>query len=439
MSATPQDSGASDPSGAGGAGGAPVEPFASLTDTRRAKSRRGAPARRSVKAGGGGPPDPPPVPDPAPAASPAEAKGVAAVGLPQWTRDDTQELPIVRGTVPVAATPPAARSSTLDLGPPPSTGEPTAAEAVFGPRPATTGTSVPEPTAPTARPKSPKPPRPAKPPKPSRAPRPPKARKPRRDRLAAKLIPAWFRPGGRVRALRLDAIPVRVFATALVVALALFAIGTLRDGGQDRPTDTGAEQVDPVLQPLPAGESATPSASPVPSAEPSTSPKPKPGSTGDDEPAKPDDPPDGNDGGDDDNGGGKAPGTGSFRIKSVSSGLCLDESDRGDSTVVQKNCSSAPLSAEGLQSLGGGEYYLTTYHPDHGEGCISSADNGVGNGFIGDACTGDPSQVFTLDRVADGVYRIRLVDNGTCLAVSGGGAPVSAGCGKGENQRFEFV
>ncbi|HEY1178659.1 MAG TPA: RICIN domain-containing protein, partial [Phytomonospora sp.] len=273
---------------------------------------------------------------------------------------------------------------------------------------------VPEPVP--APPAAVRPARPKRRPKPPRAPRPPKVRKPRR-------LPAWLT---RRPALRLNAVPVRVFATALVVALALFAIGTLRDDGTEAPETGTAAQAEPELAPIPS--QASPSATPSPS---SAKPKPKDTPTKDD-PTEDDEPPAGG-------GGGKAPKTGSFRIKSVSSGMCLDEADLGDSTVVQKGCSSSPLSARGLESLGGGDYYLTTNHPQHGAGCISSEANGVGNGFIGDACTGDAAQVFHLDEVADGVYRIRLVDNGTCVAVSGGGAPVSASCGSGKGQRFTFV
>jgi len=441
MTANPQDPGAPD--------GRPEEPFPSLADGRRSSSKRGAAGRRIPKART---PQPEPVSTEAPpvlARRPTRRKRpqrtvkepavavvepVAAEPEPDRSLDDTQEIPIVAGERAPVEEPLVLVPGTLAV-----EGIPTVltvpAEAPARPEAppirdaATEAAGAPpvvvasEPPAPEPAPAPPVAVRPAKRPKPPRAPRPPKVRKPRR-------LPAWVT---RRRALRLNAVPVRVFATALVVALAIFAIGALRDDEPgERGTETAAD-LDPVLAPIPSEESASPSASPSPSPSSKSPSTDKPGKDDppEDDPPKQDDPPSG--------GGGKAPKTGSFRIKSVSSGLCLDEADMGDSTVVQKSCSSSPLSAEGLESLGGGEYYLTTYHPEYHEGCISSAANGVGNGFIGDACTGDAAQIFSFDEVSDGVYRIRLADNGTCVAVSGGGDPVSANCGNAKNQRFIFV
>lgn len=424
MTANPQDPGAPD--------GRPVEPFPSLADGRRSSSKRGATGRRVPKAR-----TPEPVTTEAPpvqARRPVRRKRpqrtveepVAViepvVAEPDRSLDDTQEIPVVAweaveeplvlvpGTLAVEGIP---RPVEVAAAPIPDA----ATDAAEAPPVVEADPPVREPDPQVVV----RPPKRIRPPKPPRAPRPPKVRKPRN-------LPAWLT---RRPALHLNAVPVRVFATALVVALAIFAIGALRDdepGGQATETAGGP---DPVLAPVPSEESASPSPSPSPSsASPSTD-KPENDDEPKDDPPKKDDPPGG--------GGGKAPTTGSFRIKSVSSGLCLDEADMGDSTVVQKSCSSSPLSADGLESLGGGEYYLTTYHPEYHEGCISSAADGVGNGFIGDACTGDAAQIFRFDEVSDGVYRIRLVDNGTCVAVNGDGAPVSASCGNGKSQRFIFV
>lgn len=275
----------------------------------------------------------------------------------------------------------------------------------------------------------PKLPKPARPPKP---PRPPKARKPREERLPARLA-AGVRAGtARLRRVRLTGVPVRVLVTMVVVALALFAIGTLRDSG-------GADGDDAQVRPQAVvGASAltqpsgSPSPSPSPSTSPSASPSASPGKTGaspsetptggDDHPPAKDAPP---------------PGSGSYRIKSSANGLCLDDPSRGgDDPMIATGCGSTHTTT-GLAALGDGRYNISLSNPDQdGPGCMTADAPRSGMPYRGTAC-GTNGQQYTLVAVSDGVWRIKSVDSGLCVAFGGSGSEAySTDCGSAPGFRF---
>ncbi|WP_285661283.1 RICIN domain-containing protein [Actinorhabdospora filicis] len=276
-----------------------------------------------------------------------------------------------------------------------------------------------------------RPPRVPKPTRPPKPPRPPKARKPREERLPARLAArARSIPWRRVR---LTGVPVRVLITMVVVALALFAIGTLRKSVGDGGEDGGAKPQAVVEASLLGRPSASPSPSPSasPSSSPSASPSPdKPGSSptetkpggGDDKPPAKDAPP---------------PGSGTYRIKSASNGLCLDDPSRGgDDPLIATGCGSTHTTT-GLTELSSGTYNISLSNPDQDSpGCVEADAPSSGMPYRGSGCGGN-GQTYHLVKVSDGVWRIKSTDSGLCLTFGGSGSEAySTDCGSATGFRF---
>lgn len=303
----------------------------------------------------------------------------------------------------------AAETGRDEAGPAASAGAP-----LVEPFPALTAQPRPPSNPPSPPPPIPKPPKASKPPRPPKRPKPPAERLPARLAARVRAVP-W-------RRLRPSRVPMRVLITMVVVALALFAIGTLRksvaDGGaDDRPqavTEASMLSLAPS-SPAPVTPSATPSTAPSATTEP-----------GGNDAKTPTTPPTKT----------TPPGSGTYRIKSATNGLCLDDPGPGDGTLIATGCGSTHTTT-GLDALSGGRYNITLDNPDQDStGCVSADAPERGVPYRGTGC-GQNGQLYELVGIGDGVWRIKAADTGLCLTFDGGGSEAySTDCGSATGFRF---
>jgi hypothetical protein len=134
---------------------------------------------------------------------------------------------------------------------------------------------------------------------------------------------------------------------------------------------------------------------------------------------------------------------GSFRLKAVHSGLCVDVSGGGSAngaSIIQHGCHGGANQTFRVQDMGGGEHVLIATSSNK---CLDVAGAGQANGAAVQqwACADVDQQRWTLESQGQGRYRLRAVHSGKCLDVTGRSTEPGArlqqwNCSSGENQRF---
>jgi hypothetical protein len=134
---------------------------------------------------------------------------------------------------------------------------------------------------------------------------------------------------------------------------------------------------------------------------------------------------------------------GTFRLKAVHSGLCVDVSGGGNANgtpVIQFGCHGSANQTWRVQDLGGGEHVLIAASS---EKCLDVAGAGQANGAAVQqwACADVDQQRWTLESQGQNRYRLRAVHSGKCLDVTGRSTEPGArlqqwNCSSGDNQRF---
>jgi galactose oxidase len=112
-----------------------------------------------------------------------------------------------------------------------------------------------------------------------------------------------------------------------------------------------------------------------------------------------------------------------YRLKSVSSGFCVDVGNKSQSngaTVLQWDCSTGENQRWYLRALTNGNYQVQARHSAK---ClrVSGGSTSAGAGFVQDPCartgTGTNGTIFTLTRVGTtgSNYQLKVVNGGQCL------------------------